>query len=187
LADTGQAMAVRDAFFEKWQLAFPNVPPIKDQLNGRAFPNRWTRIHSLPHSKRYPDTASEWDILLHRQNTVIDSLVAQNTSIEIVFNWIEPDNYLFKSFNLVPLGIIQLASGEPEYNSFLWETTWESHTLNPFLMMIAHEDVRAFILAPDCLIGPYDGGLDVILEDAHTNYAFRRRFSDWLSARPDGL
>jgi hypothetical protein len=175
------------AFTSNWQAKYPGTLPIKTHLNNRRFPNRWARIHSLPKSKRYPDTKAEWDILLHRQNTVIDSLVTQHAAITWVINWIDADNYLFKSFDLQPLGIIQQATDEPQYQSYLLETTWESQTENPMLMMIAHEDLIAFMITADCLIGPYDGGMDVILQDPHTCYAFKRQFKDWLSLRPDGL
>jgi hypothetical protein len=177
----------REAFLAEWRLRYPEILPIRALLNNRQFPNCWMRIHSLPLSKRYPDTKAEWDILLSRQNALIDYLVPQATAIRIVINWIERDNYLFKSFKLEPLGIFQEAEGEPEYDSFLMETTWESHTENPLLMMIADESLQAFIIASDCLIKPYDGGVDVILKDPHTCYALKRRFKDWLSKRPDGL
>ncbi len=174
-------------FLAEWNLRYPGVLPIRNLLNGRTFPNRWMRIHSLPNSKRYPDTKVEWDILLHRQNALINHLVPQHTALQIVINWIEPDEYLFTSFNLLPLGILQEALGEPEYNSFLMDDSWESHSIDPILSMIANEDLRAFILAPDCVIAPYGGGVDVILNDPHTCYALKRQFKAWLSQRPDGL
>jgi hypothetical protein len=185
---TGQVtLPTRETFMREWQALYPSALPIKEHLNNVRFPNRWMRIHSLPLSKRYPDSKAEWDILLHRQNTVIDKLVPQGTVIQFVFNWIEKDNYLFKSFDLEPLGIIQTAKDEPAYESFLLETIWESGTENPILMMIADETLRGFIVAPDCLIGPYGGGMDVILKDPHTCYTLRRHFKDWLSLRADGL
>jgi hypothetical protein len=145
------------------------------------------RIHSLPFSKRYADTPAERDVILNRQNTLIDYLVAQTTDIQIVINWIEPDNVLFKAFELVPLGIFQEADGEPEYDSFLIETVWQSGGLDTLLMMVADEHVRGFIITPDCLILPYDGGVDVIVKDTATCLALKGRFRDWLSLRPDGL
>jgi hypothetical protein len=177
----------RDEFLSSWNQRYSGILPMRDSINHRTFPNRWMRIHSLPLSKRYPDNKAEWDILLHRQNKLIDYLVPHGTEIQFVFNWIEKDNYLFKSFNLEPLGIFQTAEGELIYESYFMQTTWESGTDNPILMMIADETLRAFIIAPDCLIGPYDGGVDVILKDPHTCYALKRQFKDWLSARPDGL
>jgi hypothetical protein len=180
-------LAARDVFLADWRAHYPEVLPIRNLLNGRNFPNRWMRIHSLPLSKRYADTQAEWDILMDRQNRLINHLVPQGTDVQWVINWIERDNYLFKSFDLVPLGVFQEAEEEPKYDSFLLETTWEHDPRNPLLLMIADETLRAFMIAPDCLIAPYDGGVDVILKDPHTCYALRRQFKDWLSKRADGL
>jgi hypothetical protein len=177
----------QEKFFREWQKLYPSALPIKEHLNSLRFPNRWVRIHSLPLSKRYASDEAEWNSLLYRQNSVIDNLIPQGTSISFVINWVEEDNYIFKSFDPQSLGIIQEAEGEPAYNSYLLETTWESHSLNPLLIMIADDMMRAFIIAPNCLIGPYDGGMDVILKDPNACYAFKRRFKDWLSLRADGL
>jgi hypothetical protein len=183
----GSNYPAREAFLANWHDHYPCLLPIRNLLNGRNFPSRWMRIHSLPLSKRYPDTKEEWDILLDRQNRLINHLVPQETPVQWVINLIERDNYLFKSFNLAPLGVFQEAEGEPEYDSFILETTWENDPRNPLLLMIADETLRAFMIAPDCLIAPYDGGVDVILKDPHTCYALRRQFKDWLSKRADGL
>jgi hypothetical protein len=173
-------------FLEGWQQLYPETPPIsylfKDRLR-----TRWARIHSLPEAKRYPTTKAEWDSLLDRQNTVIDSLVAQGTTIQFVINYIAIDSYLFQSFNLENIGVFVDEAGETGCQSFMFATTWESYTLDPVLMMIAHDDLRAFIMAPDCLIAPYAGGLDVILQGPHTCWAFKRQFKGWLSKRVDGL
>jgi hypothetical protein len=181
------ANAGRSRFLADWQVRYPDVLPIRTLINGRTFPNRWMRIHSLPLSKRYADTPEEWAILLDRQNSLIDQLVPQGTEVQWVINWIEPDNHLFQSFGLEPLGIFQEAEDEPEYDSFLLETTWEHDPRHPLLIMIADETLRAFMIAPDCLIAPYDGGVDVIASDPHSCYALKRRFRDWLSKRADGL
>jgi hypothetical protein len=173
-------------FLEYWNQLYPETPPINYFFKHRLR-TRWARIHSLPDAKRYAETKAEWTELEHRQNTVIDSLVLQGTPIQIVINDIKPDNYLFKAFELKNIGVFADNEGEVAYQSFQFETTWENHTLNPLLIMIADDQMRAFIIGPDCLISPYDGGMDVILKDSHTCWAFKRQFRDWLSKRPDGL
>ncbi len=174
------------SFLADWALLHPGVPPIGHRLK-TAYSKRWMRIHSLPASKRYPDTVEEWAILLHRQNTLIDYLIPQDTPILIAINRIEPECHLFQSYAPLPLGVIQEAPSEPIYDSFLIETTWENDPRNPILSMMADENLQGFIIAPDCLIHPYDGGVDIIVKDPHTAYVLRRRFKEWLSARPDGL
>lgn len=40
--------------------------------------DQWVRFHSLPRSKRYADTLSEYQILLDRHNTVLSELKARD-------------------------------------------------------------------------------------------------------------
>jgi hypothetical protein len=173
-------------FLSYWHGLYSESPPIAPFFKQR-FSKRWARIHSLPESKRYANTKAEWDVLLDRQNRVIDSLIEQHALIRIVINYIDIDCYLFQSFDLENIGVFVDEEGETVYQSFTFETTWESHTLNPILSLIAWGDLRAFFIAPDYLIAPYDGGIDVILKDAHSCWAFKRKFKDWLSKREDGL
>jgi hypothetical protein len=173
-------------FLTYWNALYPETPPIHHFFKHRLS-NRWARIHSLPEAKRYADTKAEWDELEQRQNAVIDSLVPRGAQIRIVINLIEIDNFLFKAFNLENIGVFVDQDGETVYQSFQFFTTWESHSLNSFLNMIAEEQLRAFIIGPDCLIAPYDGGMDLILKDVQTCWAFKRKFKNWLSSRLDGL
>jgi hypothetical protein len=173
-------------FLEIWQRLYPETPPISHVFKERLR-TRWARIHNLPDAKRYPKTNAEWGIVVDRQNRVIDSLMQQGTTIRFVINFIAIDCYLFKAFDLENVGVFVDEEGETVFQSFTFETTWERNTLNPVLILIADGDLRAFIMGPDCLIAPYDGGIDVILKDPHTCWAFKRQFKDWLSKRADGL
>jgi hypothetical protein len=183
LNDTQLAKA---KFLTYWQGIYPESPPIASFFKKRLS-KRWARIHSLPESKRYANTKAEWDVLLDRQNSAINSLVEQHSPIRIVINYIDIDCHLFKSYDLENIGVFVDEEGETVYQSFTFDTTWESHTLNPILILIADGDLRAFIIAPDCLIAPYDGGVDVILKDARRCWQFKRKFKDWLSKREDGF
>jgi hypothetical protein len=173
-------------FLESWHSLYPETSPISHLFKTRM-PKRWARIHSLPDAKRYPTTRAEWDVLLDRQNRVVDSLLEQGATTRFVVNFIEIDSFLFKSFNLENIGVFVDAADETVFQSFSFETTWERHTLDHVLMLIADGSLRAFIIGPDSLIAPYDGGMDVILKDPHTCWAFKRQFKAWLSKRPDGL
>jgi hypothetical protein len=172
-----------DAF---WKQHYAQSPPI-NYLFKKNFTHRWARIHSLPDSKRYPDTKAEWDILLKRQNTVFDHVLEQNEKIQIVINAANADNYMFTAFNAQPVGVFVDINNEAEFSSFIIDETWESGSFNPMLIMIAEEQMRAFIIGTHCIVAPYDGGMDIILKDADTCQAFKRQFADWLSKRPDGL
>lgn len=173
-------------FMANWQARFPETPPIGHHFK-HFLAKRWMRIYSLPDAQRYARDKAEWDILLARQNAVIDHLIPQDTPIQFVFTVIKPDSHIFVSFDLTPLGHVYHADDAAAYELWALNDIWHSGHYDVFLSMIADEDLRAFIIAPDCLIAPYDGGVDVILRDPHSAHAFKRHFSDWVSPRADGL
>ncbi len=179
-------MTAKQEFAAFWDEAYPETPPISYFFKQRM-PERWARIHSLPQSKRYPDTDAEWHILLRRQNDVIDSLIAAGAAIRIVVNYIREGNPLFSSFSMESIGVFRDMDAETIFQSFCFETMWQRHTLDAMLRMIAVEQVRAFVIGPECLVAPYDGGVDVVLKTEAARDHFKRRFKDWLSPRPDGL
>jgi hypothetical protein len=175
-----------ELFSSFWMQRYPETPPINYFFKSRM-PERWARIHSLPLSKRYADTVEEWDILLGRQNAVVDYLITQGTPVRVVIIYIREDNPLFASYDIENIGVFIDRNEETVFQSFWFETTWKTGCLDAMLRMIAVEDVRAFIVGPDCLVAPYDGGVDVILTDTAARDAFKNHFTEWLSAHPHGL
>jgi hypothetical protein len=184
--ETLDVIDAKRRFLADWDASYPQTPPISHLFKHRL-PDRWARIHSLPEAKRYPDTPVEWDELERRQNAVIDYLVPQGASLCVVINFIEIDNYLFEAFSPRNIGVHVDREGETVYQSFTFDMVWRSRRLDPLLAMIAEERLRAFLIAPDSLIAPYDGGVDVILKDSAARAAFQRQFAPWLSRREDGL
>ncbi|WP_019072833.1 DUF3885 domain-containing protein [Streptomyces hokutonensis] len=59
----------RDRLSALWRRQFPKGPPVAHELRA-AYSDRWVRFHSLPGSKRYPETGDEYAVVLHRCNTV---------------------------------------------------------------------------------------------------------------------
>jgi hypothetical protein len=173
-------------FMADWQRLYSDTPPLSHHFKW-CLPKRWMRIHSLPDGKRYADDKAESAIILTRQNAVIDHLVPQGQSIQILFTRIETDSHIFTSFDLTRLGMVRAAGDECDYEIWMLNDNWKSGDHNVLLMMIADDEIEAFIMAPDCLIAPYDGGMDLILKDAYTAHAVKRQFVDWLSQREDGL
>jgi hypothetical protein len=177
---------MQQQFLAFWNQLYPETPPI-NYLFKHRLPARWARIHSLPKAKRYAQTDAEWDELKRRQNAVIDSLVPQGTAIRVVVNFIEISNALFEEFDFQNIGVFVDKENETVFQSFQFETVWQSGCLDQMLVMIADDRMRAFIIAPDSLIAPYDGGVDIILKDEHARDDFKERFKAWLSGREDGL
>jgi hypothetical protein len=174
------------AFMARWLAKYPDSAPIGHSLKHHFSP-RWMRFHSLPNGQRYARSKGESDTILMRQNKIIDSLIPWQAKLEIVLSRLEHDCHLFQSCNLMPLGAFQDVALEVPIQAWLMDDVWEPGGLDIILTMVAGDQARAVILGPDCLIAPYDGGVDVILKDAFTAHALKRQFSDWVSPREDGL
>ena len=61
-------------FIDYWNKEYPGSYPINHELKW-IYPDRWFRIHSLPDSKRYAESADEYKIILERQNQLINDLI----------------------------------------------------------------------------------------------------------------
>jgi hypothetical protein len=176
---------LREQFFAHWHAHYSETPPV-GYLFKQRLAKRWVRFHSLPNSKQYADTEAERDEILRRQNTIINDLIGTHIDIRVVIVWINDDNPLFKMRSPDCIGKVSLGEGEPEFELFTYVTTWDPPD-NVLLTMIADEQVEAFLIGPDCLIAPYDGGIDLILKDPHTSFAVKRKYDAWLPKRVDGL
>jgi hypothetical protein len=176
----------REEFLRGWTRNYPGVLPM-GHLFKTKLPDRWFRIHSLPGSKRYPETREEWDELLRRQVAIIDHLVARGSSLRIVLNYVREDNQLFDNFSFENIGTFVDRDREVVFQSFLAEARWDPARFENLLRQIADEKVRAFLIAPDALIAPYDGGMDVVLKAQQQRDAMKEKFRSWLSSRLDGL
>ena len=69
------------------------------------------------------------------------------------------------------------------------EQIWQSNKFDSILKDIADDQLRAFFISEEkkLIIAPYDGGVDLILKDTETRNIYKRKYSDWLSQREDGL
>jgi hypothetical protein len=173
-------------FMARWLELYPDSAPIGHSLK-HHFKTRWMRFHSLPNGQRYARSKDESDTILMRQNTIIGALIPRHTQVDIVLSRLEADCHLFKSLNLLPLGAFQDDAAEVPVQAWLARDVWEKGSLDVELTMIAGDQIRAIVMGPDCLIAPYDGGVDVILKDAFSAQTLKRQFPDWVSPREDGL
>jgi hypothetical protein len=169
-----------------WSRSYPGVDPIGYQFRYRM-PERWLRIHSLPGSRRYAESVDEWTELLHRQNRVFDDLIGETSTVRIVINYIDIRNPLFDEYAFTDIGTFVDMDAETVFQSFLISTEWRTGSLNPMLRMIANDEMRAFVIGPDCIVAPYDGGMDLILSDSEERDRWKLVYQPWLSAREDGL
>jgi len=186
-----------------WHATYPETEPISFHFK-HAYPNRWFRIHSLPHSQRYAANEIEWEILLNRQNYLLTDLLGNNAEALLVTGQYAFDAITFSedaagvlsSFSFTPTGRLDLAQLFPTeyepgqyYQPRFSEQLWQAKRFDPLLREIADGQTNAFFVSQHnaCLVAPYDGGVDVILKDEATRDSYRALYQAWLSPLPSGL
>ena len=188
-----------------WDSTYPDTIPIGNYFK-HDYSDRWFRIHSLPNSQRYPSDQEDWKILLDRQNIILTDLLANESSILIVTGDHHAEGYLelypidevksIKSFTFTRLEPIDLHLLGPEqyekgqtYIPMFTVQSWDAHKFDEVLKDIAEWNLEAFFISVhnQCIVSPYDGGMDIILQDSQTRDFYRTKYEAWLSPRKDGL
>ncbi len=188
-------------FIPYWKREYPESLPINHQLKW-AYPDRWFRIHSLPESKRYADTADEYRIILYRQNQLFEDLIGKDSEVATSFGLYSEDisneNYKeltdFGEFQKV--FTIDLQKEMPEeyddemyFDIYVKIEKWKNGGRDEILKAIADDEIRAMFVSPSnkCVIAPYDGGVDVIVNSTEERDMLKAKYRDWLSVREDGM
>lgn len=188
-------------FMLYWNKEYPEAFPINHELK-RIYHDRWIRIHSLPESKRYAEAEAEYQIVLDRQNQLIEDLIGEGTEIAISFGLYSDDltneNYKeltdFGEFQKV--FTVDLQKERPEeyetqmyFDIFVKIEKWKKGGRDEILRAIAVDYIRAMIICPskNCIIAPYDGGVDIIVGSPEKRNKLKLKYQDWVSKRGDGL
>lgn len=188
-------------FIEHWNERYPEALAINHELKW-IYPDRWFRIHSLPKSKRYAESAEEYKIILDRQNQLLSDLIGEGKEVAIAFglykNDITNDNYeVIKGFNeFQKVLTIDLHKERPEeymdgvcLDLFVKTETWKSGNRDEILKAIADDEIRAMFVSfsRECIVAPYDGGVDVLVDSTELRDRLKSNYKDWLSDRADGM
>lgn len=191
----------RQEFNKYWDKNYPEANPIGHELKS-VYPNRWLRIHSLPKSKRYAESEDEYRIILNRQNKLISGLVGENAEIIIVAGQYEmeltdeistelSDHGKFEKCRTIELHKIYPEEYEEDffYDVYFRKDIWQSNSKNGILTSIADDDFRAMFISAqeNCIIAPYDGGMDLIVSSQEKRNELKSKYKDWLSEREDGM
>ncbi|MFI6865296.1 hypothetical protein [Nocardia sp. NPDC050406] len=178
---------------ELWQRQWPRCAPLAPQLK-LAYPERWVRFHSLPASKRYPEGADEYAVVLDRYNTILDELFSGQDIYVVTCAWSnlpEPDTQGTHHWMSI---CDDPTEPDPEFTSythlFATRTAWRRGTLDELLRAVA-DDTTAGVMITDLTMTqihhPYDGGADVLLPTTSERDSLGQRYSEWLSQSPQGL
>lgn len=197
----------KNTFLEKWHQKFEKLPLVSHTFKDLAQEN-FVRIHSLPESKQYPENIVDIEELLKRQNLLISDLIGDNNDYYLVVAdfvgnlkktqkklLVEKySNYLdIASFEL--FFEVDLVQALPEYYELnidgsslgltlaVAEKKWEKNSIDQLLIAVA-EDIfdNLLIISKEkkIILAPYDGGIDVVLENKKSVKNFLEKYQDWL-------
>lgn len=186
-----------------WDHYFPGCQPIGHHLR-KAFRKRWVRFHSLPGSKRYPETEAEYVELLERHNSVLGALACPGEPVVLLTTGYSESPEPVRSYSelsaldphAVPWRSVAMhraddAFSEPAYwHLFASQREWRPGAFDQMVRLVADDAVaNVLVVAEDCrwALHPYDGGMDVVTASPAERGRLRTAFSSWLSARSDGL
>jgi hypothetical protein len=187
---------------EVWRRNFGDFEPVAHLLRDR-FHDRWVRFHSLPDSKRYPESADEVAIVLERHNRLIDRLTNGERSLTLLGTECSASPSPSRT-ELADEGVCKAEEAwcsvamhelsqdweEPTYwHLFASALQWRPGMLDSVLRLVSQDKaVNLMLLAPrGWLYHPYDGGADVILPSEEQRTLLASEFSPWLSRHPLGL
>ncbi len=188
----------KDEFTALWRTRFPDSVPWSHAFK-LDFPKRWVRLHSLPEAKRYPETTSEWNTVLSRQNACLSELLGENSSALLVTGMYQlgtgrgvhlvETEPAFQSYQFTVVDTVSLHAWRPKefdedqfFSPAFAPVQFKAGAHDRLLRSIAEDRARAFFVSSDWtrVVAPYDGGVDCLLRDEAARQAFAQKFRQWL-------
>ena len=193
---------VPDRLASLWRNRHPSGPPLAHTFR-TSYADRWVRFHSLPGSKRYPESRDEYAIALYRYNAILDELFAGTDVFVVTMDWSTtptgPAGWPTPRPTLHPDGIRWWIESDeddpdPEFHThtrlYADRRPWEHGCVDDLLRAVADEAlVEVFFTDTELrrIHHPYDGGADVILTTPEERHRLRALHPEWLSSHPTGL
>ncbi|MEU6145871.1 hypothetical protein ABZ848_36705 [Streptomyces sp. NPDC047081] len=191
---------VPDELAALWRDRHPSTPPLA-HLFRDALHDRWVRFHSLPRSKRYPESEEEYATVLDRHNTVLDELFAGQDVFVVSMDWSDASGIppWHERRSLHPAAVRwwtepDCDAPDPAFHGYrhLYAELrpWAPGLVDDLLRAVADDTLAEVFLADTGLrrlYHPYDGGADVVLTTPEERDRLRERHRGWLSSHPCGL
>lgn len=175
---------------------FREAFPVAHVMRWR-FPEYWLRIHSLPESKRYPETDAERQIVFDRQSRFGDALLgdallgerASCLVFQSCFNGFPRSEEVMPELEWTPIHRV-VEDEDDGWDSWMARTVWDAAAFRELLLKIAdNQEAHIAFLSEvtDCVFIPYDGGADGFSFDTELVRRLAEEFAPWRSAHPQGL
>lgn len=146
----------------------------------------WVRFHSLPESKRYATSDAERELILSRARILANRILGKGALAWIVD--VHPSESVQSAYELPPA--TRFVDDEIGYAVRAGLMEWEGKPFDSTVISVA-DDVgpRTLWMSPKdgAVFAPYDGGFDLFPASAEETTSLKSDFSQWLSARGDGL
>ena len=191
-----------DSFRDTWRQHYGDCPPVGFLLR-ESYPDRWFRVHSLPASKRYPDSASELSILLARHNTLATDILGDGSPCILITNPTYDPRLAARARGqrqLAALGLqplMTIAADKPIEGGKPWSiplsaarVTWRARGLDDVLTDVANHLLGPMVIVAEAsgrVYAPYDGGADLFVESSQERDELRTKYASWLPSDPSGL
>ena len=178
-----------------WRANFGEIAPVGNVLIMHRQAD-WLRIHSLPESKRYPDTPEEMDEVVRRNKVLASRLFSVG---EQIFIFRSISHNLEDSMQLMQpspdghnLFRASASPDSPEDDDFFITVaeiaSWPCPGFSDTVRNIADEEERmiSFVsAATGNILCPYDGGTDSFTS-ATVSKQLSNDYATWLSSHPSG-
>jgi hypothetical protein len=184
-----------------WKQTFGEIAPVGYVLRSHLH-HRWVRFHSLPESKRYPESEEESDIVLSHNLDVANYLFSRGEEICIfksIFHYSgDPEPaapeiagvQLSNDSRLVSRACFDNDDAEDDlFHTWQLSATWGESLFSEIIRRVAIEQEHSISFvspASGNIFCPYDGGMDTFSASAELG-EIRQKFSVWLSKHPAGL
>ncbi|MDI3408043.1 DUF3885 domain-containing protein [Streptomyces cavernicola] len=177
-----------------WRARRPSGPPVAHAFRG-SYADRWVRFHSLPGSKRYPESPGEYATVLARYNTVLDELFAGQDVFVVTTDWsTSPTGPAAHPTRraLHPGAALWWTEADDDDPDSGFHTyvhmyadvrRWERGCADGLLRAVAGDELAGVFLTDSGLRRihhPYDGGADVVLATPEERDRLRERHRAWL-------
>lgn len=165
--------------------------------------DHWVRVHSLPQSKRYPETPIEYETLIQRHDELTKFLFAPGEECVLFKStrfWPEdglpPEKPILSGFELADeyVTLAQYPEELPIEHDDIYcvgysLVTWKPAKFSSLVTAVADEEtygVAVVSMSTKNIYCPYDGGADIFVFNRSPEVV-RTHFKEWLSSRADFL
>ncbi len=186
-----------------WGRSFSSTPPLSFLLR-QLYPKRWLRIHSLPEGKRYPESKKEEQELLKRHRQVLQYIFSSNDECIIILSGIN----VKKDYQICP-DLADLDFEKIDRWMSVWSNTLDyteeiqemefyfaqsdyrtipKIVLENIILSVADDRIANVLfwnLSNNRLYCPYDGGVDLFLENESMKLRVKNTFNSYIP--PTGL